>query len=306
MPSREDDRRSGSRPAAPVPEETVPRGRGTVPHATIDETTRPSSGSTSAAAADDRTVVRRPDPPRRPEAQRGSAEARRPAQARASAPRRPPRPVGAVVPEREPAPQPTGTERVLGHLQREWKFTAACVGAAILVGVGAIWLWGNGHPVFAIIAAVLVVPISLAALFVRRAPCPRCAKPLMIIGIEQCEHCREYIRVEGQQLRVVEPGFIADYPTFELNLPLPLIPRIAFPDDVCAVCGRSPAATDRLDVQGTIVEIPHCGEHPGGVVWSVGLVTEAVPTVTFRFRSFDFWRTVRQLNWAHVRSGMWR
>lgn len=212
----------------------------------------------------------------------------------------------AAIPEASHAGGGTKTQRVMAQLQRDNVLTFSLVGACAVLGFAAIWLYANGWQVLAVLAALAIVPTSLTALFVRRAPCPRCGKPIIIIGIDQCEHCREYIRIEGNVLKVVELGYVADYPTFELSVPLPLVPRLTFPNDHCNVCGGPAATAEKLDIQGTIIEISHCGNHPNGIVWNVGLVSEAIPMVNLKFHSFDYWKLVRQSNWQHVRAGMWR
>ena len=217
-----------------------------------------------------------------------------------------PRPPAAPIPEESHAGGSTKTQRVVATLQRDNVLTFSLVGACAVFGFGAIWLYSNGWEVLAVIVALAIIPTSLTALFVRRAPCPRCGKPIIIIGLDQCDGCREYIRVEGNVLKVVEVGYIADQPTFELSVPLPLVPRITFATDSCCVCGGRSAATERLEVQENIIEISHCGSHPGGIIWSIGLVSEAIPMVTFKFRSFDYFTAVREANSAHVRAGMWR
>src|SRR5207249_1594849 len=126
-----------------------------------------------------------------------------------------------VVPQGSHALQ-TRTQKVVASLQREWKYTLACVGTCLLLGATALWLGQLGHTVLAILVALVILPVSFSAIFVRRAPCPQCGTPVIIIGIDRCSHCHEYLRVDGDRLKPVELGFIAEYPTFVLDVPIPL------------------------------------------------------------------------------------
>lgn len=307
-----DPKRPGPVPRAPASDEET-RPSQAPPDRKPD---RPSRNSVPQAPADDRTELA---PPRRPPAPPARAKPAVPdfPELRAARPAAPvTEETGAGAPTarggkqgavpQAPRSAPTRTQRVLANLSREWRYTAATVAGAVALAVAAWWLYANEHPILAAVAGVAVLPVLFFAFFVKRAPCPRCQQPVTIIGIEQCQHCREYIYVEGTELKLVGAGFIADWHSFELNVPLPIVPRLAFPTDRCCICGDRVDREETLEVHGTTLPVPHCVSHNEGAQWQLGVVTEAVPTVTFKFRSFDYWRAVRQANWAHVRAGMWR
>ncbi len=299
-------KRPGPVPRAPASdEETRPsQQRQQRSSSPADEATRVSRNSVPAAPADDRTALappRRPSPPPAPPALEETGSVPPPQALPLPKPKR----ERGAVPEAH-GTTPTRTQRVLAGLQREWRYTAGCIGASLGLSVLAWWLYANDHPMLAAVAGLAILPVMFTAVFVRSAPCPRCQRPITIIGIEQCEHCREYIYVEGSELKLVGAGFIAEGHSFELNVPIPILPRVVFPKDGCCVCADRADREEVLDVQGTRILIPHCVQHNEGAQWQLGVVMEAVPTVTFKFRGFDYWRAVRQANWAHVRAGMWR
>ena len=276
--AEEDRRTGGGRRIAPPG--AVPGGGGEpMPPTSVDERTRPRA----------RPPQKLSPPPVAPSA----ATARESSTGRASR-------VG-PVPEASHGGK-TRTQRVVASLQRDMTTTIVCVALCVVAAFLAIWLYAHDHVVAATVVGLAIFPISFTALFVRRAPCPKCGHPITIIGIDQCDHCREYIRVDGNQLKVVEVGYVAAEAVFAIEMPLATVPRLSFPVERCCVCGEPPTIDETLDVQGTRIDVPHCGSHEAGVVWSVGLASASVPTVTFRFRSFDYWRAVRQANWMHLKT----
>lgn len=280
-----------------TPAAVVPASGGTDPDATrIEDRTRPRARPAARAEPLGSETVVGPSASAFPRSPAGeSTTPGRP---------RPVRPSGAI-PEAPPS-APTRTQRVVAGLQREWKVTAAAAGGCVAIGVVSLWLWSNDHQVFAILVALIVFPVAFAALFVRRAPCPRCGHPVLLVGIDRCPNCHDWIRVDGNQIKPVEVGFVADSAVFDLDIPIPILPRLEFPPGGCCVCGGPPAIDETLEVQGTTFVIPHCGSHEHGVTWSLGMVGTAIPMVTFGFRSFDYWKGFQQLNRAHVKEGMWR
>src|SRR5439155_11310360 len=64
-----------------------------------------------------------------------------------------------VVPQGSHALQ-TRTQKVVASLQREWKYTLACVGTCLLLGATALWLGQLGHTVLAILVALVILPVS--------------------------------------------------------------------------------------------------------------------------------------------------
>ena len=211
-----------------------------------------------------------------------------------------------VLPD-EPGRTPTAAQRLVG-VQRNWQATLIALGGSIALAMAGLWLWGRGNQVFGVVLLVLILPVTFTALFVKRAPCPKCGRPVTIIGIDRCRSCNTYIRIEENRVLLVEKGFVADNPTFEFECPLPVVMRLEWPwKEHCIVCGQPAGANDeRVDVQGTEVVLPHCGEHEGGAVWSLGVSESAVTMVKFRFRSFDFWNEFLEKNAIHTRAGLWR
>ena len=63
---------------------------------------------------------------------------------------------------------------------------------------------------------------------------------------------------------------------------------------------------ERLDIQGTEFEIPHCGNCQDGVTWNIGIGSNVVGVVKLKFRSYTYWREFLAANEIHTRVGMWR
>ncbi len=257
---------------------------------------------------DDRTEPPRPRSPR-PAASK-SATAAPPARSRPQEPAVPGRPRAAVpvgaIPT-APRGEATATDVVVDRAQRDWRWTGGAVAAAIACGVAGIALVGSGHRFTGAAALVAALPLILAALLVRRAPCPSCGKPIIVMSIEQCEHCNAFIYVENEILKSVEPGYVASMATFPLKVPLPVVPRLTWPEDArCCVCGEPAGNNQTIDVQGTRIVLPHCGDHENGVEWDLALGSDATTMVTFKFRNYDAWLAMSEANSQHLRGGMWR
>ena len=193
------------------------------------------------------------------------------------------------------------------RVTRDWRWTAATMGVAVVCGVAGIALVSSGHLFTGAAVLVLMIPLSLAALFVRRAPCPKCGKPIIVMGIDECENCHSFIYLQDEVMHVVDAGYVADVATFPLKVPLPIVPRMAFPEDSrCCVCGEGAGGNEVLDIQDTRIVMPHCGNCTLGVTWDLALGTDAVTMVTLKFRSFDYYNALRAANDSHLRAGMWR
>ncbi len=261
-----------------------------------DEPTRAGRRRPDAAAA-----APRPPPS---EETTAAAPRHRPADepTKAAPPRRPP--------DREAGPTTVARGRPARRSvsTRSWGLTAGFVGASIAFGLLAVWLWGNGQLGWAVVAAVLAIPPTFAALFIRKAPCPACGAPTTLIGVDRCGACGRWLTMESGTIRRVEPGFVSDLPVFDVLIPLPLIPRLVWPDEgTCCVCGQRADVEERLEIQDQVVRIPHCTEHTQGVSWSLGMSGESnVANVTLAFRSFDAWSEFRARNQAHLKGGLWR
>lgn len=198
-------------------------------------------------------------------------------------------------------------QKLVGGATRSWNMTLAAVGGAVFLGVFGMWLVGQGHPVFGVIVMGAIIPATFMALFIRKAPCPACQASMMVIGVDRCGKCGVYVRLDGQHPVLVEDGFAAPLAVFEIDIPVPIIPRLVWPDEkTCIVCGQKAARQEELDIQGSILPIPHCGDCMDGVTWSVGMSAAAVGIVKLKFRSFSYWKGFLQVNEVHTRKGMWR
>lgn len=208
----------------------------------------------------------------------------------------------------EPARTPTMAQRIAGGVQRAWGMTLLSVGIAAGLGVFGVWLIGRGNWVFGVVALVAIIPITFTALFIRRAPCPRCDAAITVIGIDRCGSCGSYVTLVENRTVLVEPGFIAPLATFEVDIPLPVIPRLAWPEPGrCVVCGERAGTDETLDIQGERVLVPHCGDDQDGVSWSVGITSNAnVAIVKLKFRSYSYYQAFLAANEVHTRQGMWR
>lgn len=215
---------------------------------------------------------------------------------------------GGVLPETGPVRTATIAEKIVGGVQRSWGMTLGAVGGSVFLGVFGMWLVGKGHPVFGVMVMGAIIPLTFTALFIRKAPCPACQTSITVIGIDRCGSCGAYVHLDGPMPVLCEPGFIAPLATFEADVPLPVIPRIVWPQDgYCVVCGeRAGAGEERLDIQGNIIPIPHCGEHQDGVVWAMGISQTAVTIIKLKFRSYSYWQEFMAANEVHTRAGMWR
>lgn len=207
-----------------------------------------------------------------------------------------------------PAAGATLTERIAGGAQRAWGTTLLAVGGAIALAVAGAWLIGRGYAIPGVIALVAILPLTLAALFVRKAPCPGCGTPILVVGIERCGQCGSWLRIEDNRLVRLEEDFIAPLPTFDFEVPLPVVPRLMWPDgeERCVVCGGRPSSLEMLDIQGTTIPLGYCGAHQDGVSWEMALSSTAVTLVKLKFRSFAYWQRFHAANEVHTRAGMWR
>jgi hypothetical protein len=257
--------------------------------------------ATTPEAPPDEDVTARA--PARPTA-RPAAQPRPKAQARPEA-RKGARPPGAI-PQRA-RKEKTLTEKVIDTAKRDYRWTAAAVVGGVVLGTLGIYFIGEGHLIMGAISLVLVIPLVFAAIFVKRAPCPACGTPMLVMSIEECDHCHAWIYVENEQLKVVGHGYIAPIATFSIDVPLPVVARLAWPEEKrCVVCSGPAGGNEVLDVQGTRVDIPHCGDHDRGVAWSLSMSPDAVTMVTFRFRAYDYFKLMQEVNAGHLKAGMWR
>lgn len=215
---------------------------------------------------------------------------------------------GGAMPSAPPGKTGTVAERLAGGVQRSWGMTMGAVGGAILLGIVGMWLVGRGNPVFGVIVMAAIIPLTFTALFIRKAPCPSCGQSITVIGIDRCGHCGAYVRLENQQTILCDETFVAPLATFETDIPLPIVPRLVWPEEgYCVVCSERAGANDeQLDIQGEIIVVPHCGDHQDGVTWAVGISSTAVAMVKFKFRSFAYWKKFIAANEVHTRQGMWR
>ena len=312
MPPQDDPTAPGGRRPAPPAKRPAPRAP--VPEPNLDdEATQPRGGRSAETTA----PAGRPSPaPRAPQPRAPTPAAARqvPAPGSRASRRQPMAEAGpadqtkrwSVLPD-EPGRVPTMAQKLVGGATRSWGMTAAAVGGAVFLGVFGMWLVGQDHPVFGVIVMGAIIPATFMALFVRKAPCPSCGTSITVIGIDRCGKCASYVRLEGQQTVVVEDGFIAPLATFEIDIPLPIIPRLVWPDEGhCVVCGERTARIEELDIQGTRLPVPHCGDCEDGVTWNIGISATAVGVVKLKFRSFSYWKGFVAINEVHTRQGMWR
>lgn len=140
-------------------------------------------------------------------------------------------------------------------------------------------------------AGVAVLAFARTA---QKGTCPSCGGVLSWVGskpFQPCRGCGEYARIEGGVLSKLDPDFVADKPTFLLELEpseTPLLPSI------CAGCGGAATRTisTRVNYDTTWVSIPHCASCTEGAENHVSGVT---------FRSLALYRAaLRDRREAHV------
>lgn len=216
--------------------------------------------------------------------------------------------MGGAVPSAAPPKTSTMAQKLADGVQRSWGMTLGALAGAVFLGIAGMWLVGKGHPVFGVVIMALIIPLTFTALFIRKAPCPSCNQSITVIGIDRCPHCQSYVRLENNQTVLCDEHFIAPLATFETDIPLPIVPRLKWPEEgYCIVCGERAGANDeQLDIQGNLINIPHCGDHQEGVTWSVSITGANVATVKLKFRSWAYWQKFLAANEVHTRQGMWR
>jgi hypothetical protein len=170
---------------------------------------------------------------------------------------------------------------------------------------------------FAIGLAVIFGGAFLVIVLQKKAACPHCGKGTVrgLFGSSpcRCDTCGEYARIVAGQSVPIDPGFVAESPTFQVWLR-----DLAHPEEWsnpwpgrCCVCGAQTARRVPLESHMlTVLTGPHlarvytlelgccdeCEEPFDSENLNPPAFKEVYGHVPVRFRSYAFWRDFRSRN----------
>src|SRR5215467_5702382 len=102
---------------------------------------------------------------------------------------------------------------------RSWKQALMGGTGCIVFGGLTIYLFSNGHEIWALLTAFAAFGGVLMAVRGRQGKCPRCGTTLHFedrSSPSSCTMCGRYSRIEQGRVKFVEPGFVAPSASFKV------------------------------------------------------------------------------------------